>query len=229
MKYTIMHVDNRAKDVMDKNKKILKDYEYVNDIEFFNGNTGNGWDIINHKGIRQDVWAPYDGRAMPILPGELGVWISIINVFEYMIKHNVLSLLVFEDDVVLNDKFIERLNLCLGDLPESFDFLSLYYFLGQNNNDALVDIGSKYIQKSNNQFSAGQAIIYSLSGAKKILKLIKRKGIEYTSDCFIFKQAQEGFIDGYSIKMNNDFFVTHAYKDIKSLIDPTNIRNTPDL
>jgi hypothetical protein len=31
-----MHVNDRAKDNMERNKLILKDFDYVDDIEFFN-------------------------------------------------------------------------------------------------------------------------------------------------------------------------------------------------
>jgi len=226
MKYTIVHIDQRAKKNMDKNKKILSNFEYVNDIEFFNGNTGNAWDVINHKRIKQDVWAPYDGRQMPPLPGELGIWVSLINVWEYVVKNKIDKFLVLEDDIQLNKKFMHNLNLCLNDLPEDFDFLSLYYFEEQNWISDETEIGSKYIHKSNNQFSAGQATVYSYAGCKKLIKLLKLKGIEYTSDCFIFKQSQNGLLKGYSIKPNNLMFLNHINKKIKSTIDPKNKRNT---
>ena len=224
-----MHVNDRSKENMNRNKNILKSFEYVDSIDFFNGNLGNGWDVINHKGIPQNKWNPYDGRQFPPLPGELGVWVSTINAWEYIVDNEIDAFLIIEDDILLQDDFINNLNLCLLDLPKDFDFFSLYYFSEQNQIDDLTEIGSKYIHKSLNQYSAGQAMIYSLAGAKKLLKVLKRKGVEYTSDCFIFKQSQEGIVNGYSIKMNNDFFLKHDYKNIKSLIDPDNIRKTDDL
>jgi GR25 family glycosyltransferase involved in LPS biosynthesis len=221
-----MHVDNRAKDNIEVNKELLKDYTYVSDIEFFNGNKGNSWDIINHLGIRQDVWNPYDGRVSSPLPGELGVWVSTINTWKYIVNNNINYFLLLEDDVILNKNFVENLNKVFLDLPENFDFLSLYYFEGHNWEDENTDIGSEYIHKSNNQYSAGQVTLYSLSGAKKLLKLIKRKGIEYTSDCFVFKQAHIGSVSGYSIKPDKLVFAYHDDVKISSLIDPENTRNT---
>ena len=87
VKYTIVHVNDRAKQQMDNNKKILKSFDYVDNIQFFNGNKGNAWDVINHKGIRTDTWKPYDGRQFPPLPGEYGVWLSTINVLELSLIH----------------------------------------------------------------------------------------------------------------------------------------------
>lgn len=225
MKYTIVHIDDRCKEQMNTNKSILKDFDYVDDIEFFNGNIGNSWDVINHYGISQTVWEPYDGRKTPPLPGELGIWVSTINILKYIVDNNIDSMLVLEDDVILEDDFIKSLNLCLNDLPKSFDFLSLFYFEEHNQEKKENDIGSEYIHKPLTQYSAAQAMIYSKKGAEKILRAVKRKGIEYTTDCFIFKQAHLGLIEGYTIRPNKLKFLNHN-KQVKSTIDPENIRNT---
>ena len=226
MKYCIMHVNDRAKKNMDYNKSILKDFEYVNDIDFFDGNKGSGWDILNHKGIPLNVWSPYDGRTTEPLLGEFGIWVSTINLWEYIVKNKIQNMLVLEDDIILKTDFVDNFYKYVKDLPEDFDFLSLYYFLDQNIPSEDVDIGSEYIQKSINQYSAAQAMLYSYSGAKKLLKLFCRKGMEYTNDCFVYRQSLEGLVNGYSIKGPYDLFLTHTYKDIKSLIDPNNFRNT---
>jgi len=224
VKYAIIHVNDRSTSSMNYNKKILSSFEYIDSISYFNGNIGNAWDVINHMGIKQDVWSPYDGRSFPPLPGELGVWVSTINVWEYISNNKIEKMLVLEDDIILQEDFVEKLDLYLKDLPPSFDFLSLYYFEGQNEIKDSLSIGSEKIQKSHSQYSAAQATLYSYAGAKKLLKLVKRKGIEYTTDCFIFRQSLEGLVDGYSIVGDFDTFLKHDYKNIKSLIDPDNTR-----
>jgi GR25 family glycosyltransferase involved in LPS biosynthesis len=221
-----MHVNDRAIENINYNQKILNCFEYIDNIEYFNGNTGNGWDVLNHMQIPLNVWNPYDGRKSEPLPGEYGIWISTINVWKKMIEDDIELMLVLEDDVVIQQDFVDKLNKCLSDLPKDFDFLSLYYFDGQNWEDEKTEVGSDYIKKSSNQYSAAQATVYSLSGAKKLLKLIKRKGIEYTNDCFIFKQSHERLVNGYSIKKDSNYFLVHDYKKIKSLIDPENFRST---
>jgi GR25 family glycosyltransferase involved in LPS biosynthesis len=229
MKYTIMHVNDRAKNNMDFNKKILKDFEYCDGIKFIDGNKENGWDILNHMGIKTNTWNPYDGRKTEPLPGEYGIWVSTINLWQYIVDNKIDKLLVLEDDVVLQENFVENFNLYLNELPNDFDFLSFYYFSGQNEVDDNTEIGLKYIHKSNNQYSAAQCMLYSYSCAQKLLKLIKRKGTEYTNDCFIYNQAHVGSVNGYSIKKGNNIFLKHDYKKIKSIIDPDNTRNTDDL
>lgn len=225
MKYTIIHVNDRSLENIEKNISILSEFDYENSIEFFNGNTGNAWDVLNHIGINQNVWFPYDGRTSPPLPGELGIWVSTINVLQHIVDNKIDKMLVLEDDIILKDDFVEKMSECLKELPKTFDFLSLYYFKDQNEVTDSTDIGLSSIHKSYNQYSAAQATLYSFAGAKKILKLVKRKGIEYTTDCFIFKQSQLGLIEGYSIKHEYDYFLSHEYKNVKSLIDPNNYRN----
>lgn len=224
--YTIVHVDDRAEEYIDSNKSILKTLKYVNDIEFFNGNVENPWDVLHNRNIMTDVWNPYDGRSFPPLPGELGVWISTINIWDYIIENNLESLLVLEDDVSLAEDASKKINLFISELPDNWDFLSLHYFNGKNKLDKTTDIGSKYIHKSLNQYASGQAILYSQSGAQKLRNLVQQKGIEYTSDCFVFEQARVGNVNGYSLNPNTKNFVTHEHKNIKSLIDPDNTRKT---
>jgi GR25 family glycosyltransferase involved in LPS biosynthesis len=229
MKYCIIHVNDRSKDLMEHNKEILSSFDYIDDFVFFNGNTGNAWDVINHKGIKQDVWNPYDGRSFPPLPGELGIWVSTINVWEYIVENKIDKMLVLEDDIALQDNFVDSFNLFTKDLPKDFDFLSLYYFNDQNKISPELEVIPNKIQKSHNQYSAGQAILYSYAGAKKLLNCVSRKGIEYTTDCFIFRQSLEGLVNGYSIIGTNSTFLKHEYNDIKSLIDPENKRSTNNL
>ena len=226
MKYAIVHVNDRAKKCIDHNKSVLSSFEYVNSIFFFNGNKGNAWDVLNHRGIRTDTWQPYDGRSTPPLPGEYGIWVSLLHTLDYIVQNKVQDFLLLEDDILLSKDFIASLDLCMSELPKDYDFLSLYAFDGHNWVDENTDIGLKYIHKSNNQFSAGQATVFSYNGAKKLLKLVQRKGIEYTTDCFIFKQALLGSVNGYSIKPETLSFLEHKNIEVKSLIDPENVRNT---
>jgi len=229
LKYTIVHVNDRAKINMDNNKNILKSFEYVDDIKYFNGNIGNGRDVLSYKRIRLDVWEPYDGRTSPPLPGEYGIMVSTMNLWQYIVDNKIEKMLVLEDDIILQDDFIEKFKKCMNDLPNDFDLFSLYYFSEQNEVDEDTEIGSEYIHKSNNQYSAAQALVYSFNGAQKLLHIFKRKGYEYTNDCFIYRQAHEGLIDSYSIKKENTYFLKHDHEKIKSLIDPDNARDISDL
>lgn len=229
MKYTIVHVNDRAKTNMDQNKNILKDFEYINDIKYYNGNEIDCKQILIEKGINTECWQPYDGRNTQPIPGEYGFMASTLSYFEYMVNNDIDQLLMIEDDIMLKKDFVENLNLCIDELPKDFDFLSLYYFELHNNLDETTDIGLKYIHKSNNEYSGTQAMVYSLSCAKKFLKICKRQGFEYTADCMMYKFVKENTLKGYSIKKDNLKFLEHDYKNIKSLIDPENFRSVDDM
>lgn len=226
IKYTIIYVNDRASSQILHNKKILKDLYYVDDIVFCNGNEENAEEIVLGMGIDPSSWSPYednDTRAT-YLPGEIGLWVSNINVFNYMIKHSIEKMLVLEDDCLLNEDFPQRLNSAITELPENWDFLSLYWLDGQNLITPESDIGLANIHKSTNQPASTVAMIYSISGVKKILDLVKEKGIEYTYDCFIYRQAKLGLLNGYSVKPIGNKLATHTYNVTGSLIDPADIR-----
>jgi GR25 family glycosyltransferase involved in LPS biosynthesis len=223
-----MKVNDRSIDNVNKIKNILSDFEYTDEITFCNGNLVDAGSIIDNEGIDRSKWHPYDGRTSQPLPGELGIWVSYINIFKYIIEKKIEKLLIIEDDATLADNFVEQMLLCLNDLPKDFDFLSLSYFADQNNFTEKTDIGSKYIHKSLNQYSSAVGIIFSLHCAKKILKLLKRYGMEYTNDCFIYHHAQKEAINGFSLIKSDKPIITHT-NIAKSVIDPNNDRNVENV
>jgi GR25 family glycosyltransferase involved in LPS biosynthesis len=223
MKYSIIKIDSRSENLISTNMNILKDFVFVDNIDYVDARTTDCKDVLDRYGIKVN-WSPYDKRTGNPLPGELGIWVSTINTWKYIVNNNVDMLLVLEDDIVLHNDFVNRFNECIKDLPKNFDFFSLYYFNEHFLLEEETEIGSEYLHKSDNQYSAAQGILYSNSGAKKLLKLVTKLGIDYTCDCFIYKKAKLRILNGYSLKKNNDFLLTHENKSVKSIIDPKNIR-----
>jgi GR25 family glycosyltransferase involved in LPS biosynthesis len=219
-----MHVNDRAKDHMDHNRNILANFEYLDDVEYFDGNSGDGLDVLNQKKIKTDVWNPYDGRQFLPLPGEYGIWVSTLSVWDYIIDNDLDSLLVLEDDITLNKNAEKIIKLLVTELPANWDFLSMYSFEDQNAFDKNTNINSKYIHKSTNQPAAAQAILYSNSGAKKLKNLLYEKGIEYTNDCFIHRQSIIGAVNGYSVIPGAADILVHENNKIESIIDPKSLR-----
>jgi GR25 family glycosyltransferase involved in LPS biosynthesis len=225
MKYTIIYVNDRASSQISKNRKILQSFEYVNDIEFINGNIVDAKSIIENRKINVNSWSPYDGRQFPPLAGEYGYWASLLNVLDYAVKNNLSEIMVLDDDAILTDDASKKIEEYFEELPKDWDFLSLFYLDGQNQEDSLTSIGKKNIHKSTNQLSGGAGFIFSKTGAKKINKLLKRVGLQYTGDCFIFHQAILGALNGYSIKPSSKKILTHSFLENGSVIDPDNKRN----
>jgi GR25 family glycosyltransferase involved in LPS biosynthesis len=132
MKYTIMHINDRAKKQVLRNKNNLKSFEYLSDIVFFDANKKNAKDEIIARGISVDTWNPYDGRKFLALPGEYGHWLSTLNVLDYIVKNKISNLLVLEDDARLKINAQEKIINAFNDLPKNWDFLSLHYNKDQN-------------------------------------------------------------------------------------------------
>jgi GR25 family glycosyltransferase involved in LPS biosynthesis len=225
MKYSIMYVNDRAVNNISSIKATLSSFEYVDNVKYVDASAVSPWVVLDKYGVNLDNWKPYDGRTSPALPGELGHLASTLNVFQYIIDTGIDKILIIEDDAVLNEFFVDNLNKCMNDLPKNFDFLSLYYNEGHNQKDERTEIGSKYIQKSLNQYSGTPAIVYTLGCAKKFIKILKRKNIEYTTDCMLYKYAADASIEGYSIIPNNLTFISHDQTLYNSIIDPENHRN----
>jgi GR25 family glycosyltransferase involved in LPS biosynthesis len=225
MKYTIVHINNRAKDLMDKNKIILNSFEYVDSIPFFNGIVNDPWHELAARKIDVSAWKPYYERNFGPLPGELGLWISLLNIFNYILETKTKQMLVIEDDAILTKNAARSIGTLIKELPESWDFLSLHYNSGLNRLTQESDIGSKKIHKGINQVESTVAIVYSYSFAKKFLDLVQENGIEHTVDTFLFRQTELGLINGYSIIPNSYEIVKHG--PVESIIDPKNIRH-PD-
>jgi GR25 family glycosyltransferase involved in LPS biosynthesis len=223
-----MKVNDRSIENVNKIKQQMTEFEYTDKIVFCNGNIEDAASIIDNEGIDRNTWSPYDGRTSPPLPGELGIWVSYINIFKYIVENKIDRLLVIEDDASLSDHFVPELKICLNELPEDFDFLSLSYFSDQNNLTEGTDIGSDHVHRSLNQFSSAVGIIFSFQCAKKVLKLLRRFGIEYTNDCFIFHYSQKRMLNGFSLIKNDNPIIRHTNM-VESVIDPNNNRNVENV
>ena len=224
MKYTIISISDERKENMDYIKSVMGHNEFIQDIEFIDGRKCNPFDILNHIGIRPDVYAPDDGRTNPMTDTECGCWISHVRCIEYALDNKLDKFLVFEDDAILGDDFVSTLRLSMNDLPDGWDFLSLYSDANQNYLSIDSDIGSPVIHKCTTQLSWNQAMLYSYRGAAKLLRIFKRKGATYNIDSVIYRASRDGFLNGYILRPDYRPCVSHG-KHI-SIIDPNNLRET---
>jgi GR25 family glycosyltransferase involved in LPS biosynthesis len=222
MKYAIISISDDRKDNISKIKELMHEHEFVNSIEFFDGREHDPFPVLQSHGVRTDVYAPDDGRSEPMTKSECGCWISHYRCIEY--AKNDGNLLVLEDDAVLDENFTSFLDEVIKDLPDSWDFLSLFSEVGQNFLSHESDIGSKHIHKCISQLSMAQAILYSENGAQKILKIFTRLGTTYNLDSVIYRASRDGLINGYIVRPDTRQHVMHG--DFSSIIDPENKRNT---
>jgi GR25 family glycosyltransferase involved in LPS biosynthesis len=227
MDYTIISVNNRAIKNINKNKEYLQSSGFVfNEIDFVDGNNPNidPFQELKNKNIDTSCWSPSDNRKLSMMPGEDGVWLSNIMIYEYVVKNKIKNFMFLEDDVVLHNNFNKNFYLFFNDLPKDYDFLSLFYFDGHNEDNELSEIGSSYIKKAINQKAGFQCMVVSLSGATKMLRHLKRYGTVYTNDCTVYYFGEQGMLNNYSKKKQTPRMVYHD-TSVKSNVDPENKRN----
>jgi len=160
------------------------------------------------------------------LKGELGVTANFALVYQYMIDNNIDKMLVFEDDAVLKDNFLNNLYYCIKDLPDDFDYLvSSTTFPNakiMTTIDADILINSKYICKSHLQNSDLRVTLYSKNGVKKILNFLKQFGFVCPIDTFIFNLSRKNYLNGYTTFSQNSLIRNVEISE--SLIDKNKFR-----
>jgi len=120
----------------------------------------NSWDWD-----RSEKWAP----------GECGIWLSTylaLKKFVATSSSETKTILLMEDDIWFDKEstdFLDLLTTALGQLPTGWDYLTLY--VPEPNREKYEEsfhIGEIDVCKNYSEYSA-VAILYSLSGAKKII------------------------------------------------------------
>jgi GR25 family glycosyltransferase involved in LPS biosynthesis len=221
MKYCIINATDRAKDNIENIKSKLFNFDFIDDIKYYTVKD-NYAGFLLQNGIKLDA----DYINQPIR-GYLAYWATIVSIWTYIIENNIDSILVFEDDAVLNDTFLDIYNKSITDLPIDFDFLSLHTLkvddLVHNVVDNASEIGSNYIHKANNVIAGAQAMVYSKNGAKKYIKMLQSEGIKLNSDRDIYNRVRDNKLNGYIIRPEIPEILSHGI--FPSALDPENTRN----
>lgn len=223
MDYTIIHVNDDRKENRQKIHTVMDGISgnYI-PFEFCYGKYANLEEWYKKTGVRNHGW---------LKKGEEGIWQSLASVWRNMTN----DLLLFEDDALLHPDFAFRLEEALGELPSDADFLSLfvpeeqeqdfYYIIRYDENGHWhpadseskyrFDIGANYIARAYNGWG-GQALYFTLPGAKKLLKIAQEKGMYTTSDCFLYLEAHAGNVNGYSMlpKYGDTVYIDKSTKSI---------------
>lgn len=213
--YTIITVDDSRADLKRALRERMRGYlPEISDIDF-----------VDARKI--DVDAELQRRGLAVNGkfhiGEIGVWLSQINAWEYIANQDEYdAVIVFEDDAVVCPEFELIFQFVWAELPKSFDFMALavpadqlvdYYYdrtftehgrweLNSNMRKHLHYsdhyIGSRFVAKAYQGYSC-VATMYSKAGAQKLLDLVKEHGLNAPVDCFIFNMHHTGPLNGYAM------------------------------
>lgn len=171
--------------------------------------------------IRRAWLTKTPGIVRPWAPkrGEIGVWLSQINAWRKCVKINK-PLLILEDDAILDPRFMEHFKIMLAEVPEDYDFLSVFvpnnqerdwylevgyddegkpnpYGIGAPEGAPCFYTGSPVISKVYQGYSC-VATLVSPKGAQNLLDLMQRFGLYTPVDCFLFLNAHRGLLKGYA-------------------------------
>jgi len=215
MKYHIYSInDSRI-----KSKALIHDRVNLEiaDIQTFNAYEESIKEFFDSRGIGFSGWRPKVGEA--------GIWASIILALEWSVA-NEESVVCFEDDAIPVADFNERFTAFVKELPAEYDFAALwvpnnqrqdyYYYVKYNEYGDPIQVSippgwqrgvdSRYaihgldIVSRIYQGYGGVAIMYSPAGARKILEIIKERGVFTPSDCCLCQLAHMGLIYGFAPK-----------------------------
>ncbi|AXG66195.1 glycosyltransferase [Streptomyces phage Annadreamy] len=135
--------------------------------------------------------------------GHMGIWYSVLTALENA------PIVTFEDDALLHDKFIREFDARVAELPEDFDFFSLFVPRDSDHMYASEKSAGWYITRTYQRYG-GVSMYYSKQGAEKIKALLERDDITGQYDDTLYEYSKTGELNGYCSKpsMQDLVFIT---------------------
>ena len=185
IKFTIINVDDKRKQSVENIKTRLSQYQYI--------------ELPFKKPTLKSLSTLTVDSNFQLKLGELGVYLSNMLVWQYMIDNQIDKLLVLEDDAILTDNFTNIIDQL--DFNINFNYISLFIPADQKSRCKKAH-ETPYKFLKNNYVTYGMvAMIYSLEGASKLLKQVKKEPIKQSIDLWLFKHFK-----GYCL---NESIVLH--------------------
>jgi GR25 family glycosyltransferase involved in LPS biosynthesis len=220
--YTVIKVNNRANNNLSNTKNIFSNLKHI-DLSFFDASQQDVTNFYDKRSININ-WN-YDRFDRSALLGEYGIAASQILVCEYIVEHNIKEMIVFEDDAVIDQTFLNKFYACYNSLPTEWDYLAdssefpHHTQFERVTNNILID--SKIICKADLLNAHLGFMLYSNRGARKLLNAIKFYGFTSPIDTFIYDLTKSSYLNGYCTFFQNKLLVA---KDLYgTLIDTNNI------
>lgn len=212
MKYTIVSIEAEERNAKRNAIREHVSLEEVTEIKFCDGRKIAEYLAAHPTLIVKDIsWQGHNG--------EMGIWYSQMACWQWAAENG--DLLVLEDDAIIDEDFMWRLEEYMSELPADWDFFALYYGDEQKNDYYMsvdgyrlhdhysrFNIGSKTVTRAWQGYSS-VANAFSQKGARKALELVQKRGIYTTCDCFLFIEAHDGYLDAYGLHPEATKFVDH--------------------
>lgn len=134
-------------------------------------------------------------------PGEIGNFGSHYLAWKYLLASDLESILIFEDDALLDPSFIDKYNIAMNNVPKDYDVMSIFVHENQYNRFQNSDYVNQYVSKGYQDWST-LCYVVSRQGAQKMIDYIVDKGMDYPTDWFIFRNGHSGIFNVYTLSPN---------------------------
>jgi GR25 family glycosyltransferase involved in LPS biosynthesis len=205
--YTVLKINDRAIDTLKDLHSKLNNVATYHEIKSIDYNLVNIKEFFKKRNISINWLGDLFGLSPTTTDSELAVTASHIFAMEYLLENNLDELIVFEDDVILSDNFVNLIFQCFNDVPKDYDFLADCTLLPNyeefSTEEHSIKIDSEFICKANLQNSHTGFMMYSKKGAKKILDIYKKKGIICAIDTFLFWLNRRKDLNAYTTYYSN--------------------------
>lgn len=204
---------DRAKDRLEHFKKTYKASDLGRKVGFirFNAVNGNNLDmksILSPKAFIELQEAERNGyrtKHYQITRGAVGCYMSHINLYKQIMETDKEYALIFEDDAILDKKFLEKASA--HEFPEDWDMLLFgYYCLKCNKSEGYVKV---------RRFYGLHGYAIHKRGIEKVLRYSRTFPVEKQVDAVLAEMAEQGFLNVYASKQK---LATQNNKDFKTSI-----------
>lgn len=136
-----------------------------------------------------------NGQPWPKIWGQTGIWASTVLAYEKFLQTEHDHLLVFEDDVVLLPDFTDRLLRIMQELPEDYDFFSVFvpWDTVCRYRPEWHDIAGKNSISVAFQDWSCAVYVVSRKGARRVLDDVALRGIDRPIDWYMFNYHHRNF------------------------------------
>jgi len=188
--YHTIYIDDSRK----QNRYALDEVLNGNKIKIKSLNAKKEGEVEKFKEDNPEFKIAWDGFKL----GELGNFGSHYLAWKYLCSSNLNELVVFEDDILIDESFHSKYQICMNSLPDDYDVFSIYVDKNQHPRFENSHLVNEYISKAYQDWST-LGYVVSKQGAKKLCQYVEDIGMDHPTDWFIFRKGEKGIFNVYTL------------------------------
>lgn len=188
--YHTIYIDDSRK----QNRYALDEILNGNKIKIKSLNAKKDGEIEKFKEDNPEFKIAWDGFKL----GEFGNFASHYLAWKYLCTSNLNELIVFEDDILIDESFHAKYQISMNSLPKDYDVFSIYVDKNQHPRFEKSHVVNDYISKAYQDWST-LGYVVSKQGAKKLCNYVETIGMDHPTDWFLFRKANKGIFNIYTM------------------------------